>query len=381
MAMAKRMLVMLVAVVLLLAGLGFVKFRQIKTAMAVYASFQPPPEAVTTIVASEERWPRTLDAIGTVAAARGVTVSADLPGVVERIGFDSGRQVKEGNVLVQLDTQQEQAQLTSAEAQRELARANLERMRSLRHERVVSQAEYDQADAASKQAIASVGEIRATIGRKTIRAPFSGVLGLRQVNLGQYLAGGSPIVSLQSLSPIYVNFAVPQQEIAALHIGTAVRVGVDNADSDHADLETSGRVTALDSIIDQATRNVQVQATFANASGRLRPGMFVQAHALLGAGDPVIALPASAVSYAPYGDSVFVVETVSGPKGNSYRGVRQRFVKLGASRGDQIAVLSGVTPGDEVVSSGLFKLRNDAAIVVNNSVQPSNSPAPRVEDR
>jgi membrane fusion protein, multidrug efflux system len=374
--MAKRMFLVLAATAIVLAGLGFVKFRQIKTAIAVFASFQPPPEAVTTIAARQERWPRTISAIGTVAAVRGVTVSADLPGIVERIAFDSGQRVNNGDVLVQLDTQQEQAQLAAAEAQRDLARANLERMQNLKAERVVSQAEYDQADAASKQAGASVGEIRATIGRKTIRAPFSGILGLRQANLGQYLAGGAAIVSLQSVSPIYVNFAVPQQDVAALTVGTAVRAAIENME-----LEASGRVTALDSVADQATRNVQVQATFDNARGRLRPGMFVQAHVLLAAGDSVVALPASAVSYAPYGDSVFVVESVKDPKGQEYRGVRQRFVKLGGARGDQIAVLSGIKPGDEVVSSGVFKLRNNAAVFVNNTVQPSNDPAPRVEDR
>jgi membrane fusion protein (multidrug efflux system) len=374
--MLKRMIVMLTVTALVVAALGFVKFRQVKAAIAVYAAFQPPPEAVTTIVARQERWPATLSAIGNVTAARGVTVSADLSGVVDAIAFDSGRAVKEGDVLVQLDTRQERAQLTAAEAQRDLARANLERMRTLKEDRIVAQSEYDQAEAAFKQADASVGEIRATIGRKTIRAPFSGVLGLRQVNLGQYLAGGMPIVSLQSLRPIYVDFAVPQQQVALLKSGTEVRVAIDNVEAD-----TSGRVTAVDAVVDQGTRNVQVQATFANANGRLRPGMFVQARATLGTSEAVIALPGSAINYAPYGDSVFVVETLKSPKGDSYRGVRQRFVKLGGSRGDQIAIVSGLEPGEEIVTSGVFKLRNNAAVLVNNAIQPANSPAPRVEDR
>jgi membrane fusion protein, multidrug efflux system len=374
--MAKRMVLMLTVTAVFIAALGFVKFRQVKAAIAVYASFQPPPEAVTTIVTHQEKWPATLGAIGTVAAVRGVTVSADLPGIVGKIAFDSGNTVKEGDVLVQLDTRQEQAQLTAAEAQRDLARANLQRMRSLSEQRIVAQAEYDQAEAVSKQADASGVEIRATIGRKTIRAPFSGVLGLRQVNLGQYLAGGAPIVSLQSLNPIYVNFAVPQQQVATLKVGTEVRVTIDNAE-----FKTAGKVTAIDSVVDQATRNLQVQATFANANRKLRPGMFVQTNVMLGRGDALVALPASAINYAPYGDSVFVVETLKNPKGESYRGVVQRFVKLGETRGDQIAVLSGVKAGEEVVTSGLFKLRNGAAVVVNNQIQPSNSPAPRVEDR
>jgi membrane fusion protein (multidrug efflux system) len=373
--MAKRMILMLTVTAVFIAALGFVKFRQVKAAIAVYAAFQPPPEAVTTIVARKERWPATLAAIGTVAAVRGVTVSADLSGIVETIAFDSGRTVNEGDILVQLDTRQERAQLTAAEAQRDLARVNLDRMRSLKAERVVSQAEYDKADAEFKQAEASAGEIRATIGRKTIRAPFSGVLGIRQVNLGQYLAGGAVIVPLQALNPIYVNFAVPQQQVATVRAGTDVRVAAEN------DPEISGRVTAIDSVVDQGTRNVQVQATFANSGGRLRPGMFVQTKVALGAGDTVIALPASAVSYAPYGDTVFVVQNLKTPKGDTYRGVEQRFVKLGGARGDQIAVFSGVKAGEEIVTSGVFKLRNGAAVQVNNAIQPSNSPAPRVEDR
>jgi membrane fusion protein (multidrug efflux system) len=370
------MILMLAVAAAFIAALGFVKFRQVKAAMAVYASFQPPPEAVTTIVAREERWPATLAAIGTVAAVRGVTVSADLPGIVEAIAFSSGQAVKEGEVLVQLDTRQERAQLTAAEAQRDLSHSNLERMRSLTADRIVAQAEFDQAEAANKTAEANTGEIRATIGRKTIRAPFAGVLGLRQVNLGQYLTGGAPIVSLQSMSPIYVNFSVPQQQVARLKVGTPVGVVTEDARA-----RTSGRVTAIDSVVDQGTRNAQVQATFPNADGKLRPGMFVQATAALGTSAAVVTLPASAINYAPFGDSVFVVADLKSPAGATYRGVAQRFVKLGDARGDQIAVLSGVKAGDEVVTSGVFKLRNGAAVQVNNTVQPSNDSAPKVEDR
>ncbi len=374
--MAKRMILMLTVTIVFVAGLGFVKFWQIKTAIAAYAAYQPPPEAVTTIVAREERWPATLSAIGTVAAVRGVTVSADLAGIVDKIDFRSGQTVEQGDVLVQLDTRQEQAQLAAAEAQRNLARLNLDRLRSLKDERVVSQAEYDKAEADLKQADASEGEIRATIGRKTIRAPFSGVLGIRQVNLGQYLAGGNPIVPLQSLNPIYVNFSVPQEQVRRIRPGTEVHAQVENDGP-----PVTGRVTAIDSVVDPATRNVQVQATFVNAGARLHPGLFVQATAAVGKGETFISLPASAINYAPYGDSVFVVAEMKGPKGQTYKGVQQRFVRVGSTRGDQVAVLSGLQPGEEVVTSGLFKLRNGAAVMVNNNVQPSDSPAPRVEDR
>ncbi len=374
--MWKRMVLMLAVTAAVLTALGFVKVRQIKTAMAAYASFQPPPEAVTTIVARQERWPATISAIGTVEAVRGVTISADLPGVVERIAFDSGKTVSEGDVLVELDTRQERAQLTAAEAQRDLARLNLDRVRNLAREHIVAPAEYDRSEAEYKSGDASVGEIRATIARKTIRAPFSGVLGIRQINLGQYLAPGTPVVALQSLNPIYVNFAVPQQQVSVIKRGTSVRVTTDNDPAG-----TVGKVSAIDSVVDASTRNVQVQATFANRDARLRPGMFVQAMAALGRSDPVIELPASAINYAPYGDSVFVVETSNGPGGKPVHHVQQRFVKLGPSRGDQIAVVSGIKPGEEIVTSGVFKLRNNAAVQINNSVQPSNSPAPPVEDR
>ena len=374
--MAKRMVLLLGVALLVIAALGFVKFRQVKATMAVYAAYQPPPEAVTTIVAREERWPATVGAIGTVAAFRGVTVSADLAGVVDKILFDSGQAVRQGDVLVELDTRQERAQLTAAEADRDLARVNHDRIRSLVSERVISQAEFDRADAEYKRAEAHVGEIRASIGRKTIRAPFSGVLGIRQINLGEYLAAGAAIAPLQALTPVYVNFAVPQQQVAVLKRGTGVRVTLE-ADG----RESSGRVTAMDSVIDPTTRNVQVQATFANADGRLRPGMFVQTTADIGASAPVITVPASAISYAPFGDSVFVVQTLKNPKGEPYRGVQQRFVKLGSSRGDQVAVVSGVAAGEEVVTSGVFKLRNNAAVQINNSIQPSNNAVPSVEDR
>ncbi|HMF94762.1 MAG TPA: efflux RND transporter periplasmic adaptor subunit [Vicinamibacterales bacterium] len=374
--MAKRMIVMLMTTALIVGALGFVKFRQIQTAIGQAASFQPPPEAVTTIAAVEERWPETLSAIGSVAAVQGVTISADLPGTVDRIGFEAGQAVREGEILALLDTRQEQAQLAAAEAQRELARLNFERMQGLLNENVVSRAEFDRATADQRQSDARVGEIKATIERKTIRAPFSGILGIRRVNLGQYLSAGDALVALQSLNPIYVNFGVPQQSIAQMRTGRSVRVTADTL----AGVEFTGRITAIDSVVDESTRNVQVQATLANGNGKLRPGMFVQAEVQVGATSAIVSLPASAISYAPFGDSVFVVTDLKDQSGKSYRGVRQQFVKLGAARGDQISVRSGLKAGDEVVTSGVFKLRNGAAVVVNNKVRPANSKAPKPEN-
>jgi membrane fusion protein (multidrug efflux system) len=380
---------MLTVAALSIGAIGFVKFRQIQDAMAQNAAFQPPPEAVTTIIALQDKWPATLNAIGTVAAVQGVTVGADLPGIVSQIAFESGTSIREGELLVQLDTRQEQAQLAQQQAQlaavaaaRELARLNFERMDGLVNEGAITRAEYDRAVAEQKQAVAGqsqteahIEEILATIERKTIRAPFSGILGIREVNLGQYLKPGDAVVPLQSLDPIHVNFGVPQQDAGQVLVGRNVRIRAGDSSAVYV-----GRVTAINAIVDEATRNVQIQATFANPKGTLRPGMFVQAEVLIGASRAVVTLPASAISYAPYGDSVFVVTDLKNANEQTYRGVRQQFVTLGPSRGDQVSILSGVRPGEEIVTSGAFKLRNGAAVFVNNKVQPANKPAPRPEE-
>jgi membrane fusion protein (multidrug efflux system) len=284
--------------------------------------------------------------------------------------------VRAGQVLVRLDTSQERAQLSAAIARRDLARLNFERARGLREKALISQAEFDRVEAELKQEEAGAGTIRATIERKTIRAPFSGVLGIRQVNLGQYLAGGDPVVPLQSMDPVYVNFSLPQQDVGALRVGSQVNVSADSVAGNSA----TGRITAINAVVDEATRNVQVQATFENPHGRLRPGMFVDVQVVLGSRQAVIAIPTSSINYAPYGNSVFVVSSLKNPKGGTYRGVRQQFVKLGSGRGDQVAVIGGLKPGEEVATSGVFKLRNGAAVFVDNAKQPSNSPTPHPED-
>lgn len=373
--MAKRVFLTLAVAAVVIVALGYFKMRQFQ-AFAQSHAFQPPPEAITTIVAKQETWPETLNVVGTMTAVHGVTVSADLPGTVDRIMFDSGKPVQQGAVLVELDTRQERAQLAASEAQRDLAKINYARYEQLQREGVISKQDYDKAMADQKQTEANVGEIRATIDRKTIRAPFSGVLGIRQVNLGQYLAAGTAIVPLQSLDPIYVDFSVPQQDIGQVKVGDNVRLTTENL----AGLAFTGRVNALDSVVDQATRNIQVQATLANPGGKLHPGMFVQVQVGVGAKRSVLPLPASAISYAPFGDSVFIVADLKGPDGKTYRGVRQQFVKVEGARGDQVGVVSGVNPGEEVVTSGVFKLRNGAAVAINNKIQPENNPAPKPED-
>ncbi|HEX6790348.1 MAG TPA: efflux RND transporter periplasmic adaptor subunit [Candidatus Krumholzibacteria bacterium] len=373
--MKKRIVMVVAALLVLVAALAFVKYRQIQAAIKGGA-WSPPPEAVTTVKAEESNWEGRLHAIGTVTAVQGVTLSADLPGVVASIEFESGRAVKKGDVLLRLDTTQERAQLESAIARRDLAKLNFDRVTSLREKNANSQADLDRAGAEAKQAEAAVAELQAVIDRKTIRAPFSGVLGIRKVNLGQYLAGGDPVVSLQATAPIYVDFSVPQQNAGGIQRGIEVQVVREGT----SDVLESGKVNAINSIIDPATRNVDAQALFSNKSGALRPGMFVEVSVMLGESAKVVTLPVSSVAYAPYGNSVFIVEQVKGPDGKEYLGVRQQFVKLGESRGDQVAVLSGVNAGQEVVTSGVFKLRGGAAVQVNNDIKPSNTTEPKPED-
>jgi len=374
--MAKRMILMLVVMAALLGGLGFAKFKQVEAAIAQGTSYQPPPTAVTTVVAQKETWPSTQSLIGTAAAIQGVTVSADLPGTIDKIYFESGQWVHEGDILVELDTRQERAQLASLEAQRDLAKINYGRAQELDKAGVISHSEYDNASAQQKATEAQVGDIRAAIARKTIHAPFSGMLGIRQVSLGQYLAAGQSIVSLQSLSPIYVNFGVPQQDTPKVIPGHAVRV----TDSDLPGMGFTGRITALDSVINEQTRNIQVQATVTNKDNKLRPGMFVQVELPMGQARQVVPIPASAINYAPYGDSVYIVSDMKDEKGHMYRGVRQQVVKIEGTRGDQVAITSGINPGDEVVSSGVFRLRNGAPVQVNNTVKPTNNASPKPED-
>ncbi len=374
--MRRPMLWMLAGVLLVVAALGFVKFTQIQAAIAGGKLYHPPPETVTSVVAGIHEWPTSLDAVGSVAPVKGVTLSADLPGVIDKVEFTSGAHVEQGKVLVTLDTRQERAQLAAAEAQQALAKNNLDRATKLFATKAISQSDFDQASAVSKQADAQVQQSTAAIGRKTIRAPFSGLTGIRLVNPGQYVQSGDPIVPLQAPDPMYVNFSVPQQAAAAIGPGAIVVASADSG----AKGRFTGRVTTVNPVVADATRNVDVQATFHNPHGLMRAGMYVTVQVLVGRSVPTISVPASAINYAPYGNSVFIIEQVKGPDGKSYQGVRQQFVKLGRAQGDQVAVIDGLHAGQEVVSSGVFKLRTGAAVVVDNKVQPSNSLTPKPAD-
>jgi membrane fusion protein (multidrug efflux system) len=363
---------MLLCVALTLAGIGYAKFRQIQAAIAMGKSFAPPPSAVTTLVLAPQKWEPVVRVIGTLRAVQGVTVSTDLAGVISEIGFESGAAVKKGALLVQLNSDSEHAQLAAARVRRDLAVLEVNRKRELRAKNALSAAETDAAEAEVRQSEAACAQAEALLARKRITAPFDGLLGLRQVNLGQFLNPGSPIVSLQSMDPIRVQFNLPQQEIGTAALGKKVRVAAQEV----AGGPREGKVSALDSQVDEASRAIAVEATLPNTDHALRPGMFVNVELPLAEEPEVLVVPASAINYAPYGNSVYVVQTGTDAEGKPAKTVDQRFVKLGQNRGDQIRVLEGLKPGDEVVTSGVFKLRQGGAVLVNNAVQPGNDPAP-----
>jgi len=359
-------------------GLGFVKFTQIQGFMQLAKSgaFEPPPTAVTTEVAKQSAWQPTLEAVGSIAAVNGVTVSTDLAGIVREIAFESGNKVHAGDLIVRLDTTQEEAQLHQAEAQRDWATVTLKRDKDLVEKHAISQSDYDNAEASYRQSQASVDQFKALIARKTLRAAFDGVAGIRQVNLGQYLKEGDPVVTLQSFNPIYANFMLPQQDLSKLVVGQPVTLRVDA----YGDRSFNGVVTAINSLVDQATRNVQVQATLANPDALLRPGMFAKVSVLMSDMKDVIAIPATAIHYAPYGDSIFVVSEMKDQTGKNFKAVKEQFVKVGQSRGDMISIVSGLKPGEEVVTSGVFRLKSGAHIVVNNEIKPESELAPTPSD-
>jgi RND family efflux transporter, MFP subunit len=358
------------AIVAVLAG---VKFLQIQSLIAKYQNMPPRVETVTSLVAAEEEWVPTLKAVGSTAAVQGVTVSTDQPGIVTRINFESGQHVKQGDLLVQLDITQEEAQLKSALAQQKLAALNLQRQQNLLQNRVSSQADFDAAQAQYDQTTAAVLEAQSKINKKTIRAPFDGVLGIRMVNLGQYLESGAKVAPLQSLDPIYVNFWLPQQNLPQITAGRPVKIRADGLDR-----VFEGRINAVDSVVDEATRNIRVQATIPNPDGLLRAGMFVNVEVPLPARSRHVVIPATAVQYAPYGDTVFIIEPAEDTQ--APRTVRQQVVKVGETVGDKVTILEGLQPGEEVVTSGGFKLRQGALVNVNNSILPPNEGDPKPED-
>jgi membrane fusion protein (multidrug efflux system) len=372
--------VIAVTVVLgVLLGLGSVKYKQISGlihAGELAAKNGPPPEIIGTAVAKEDAWEGTLSAVGSVAAVRGVAVSNESPGVVTAIRFESGQLVRAGQILVELDTSVERAQLASAQSRKDLAAIGATRSRQLIHSEAVSKAQLDADEAQLKTSSADYGALQAQIDRKTVRAPFAGRLGIRSVNLGQYLNPGTAVTVLESLGSVYADFSLPQQYLPDIKVGTPVRVNLAGASGP----DLTGTIGAVDPTLDSTTRTIKLRASIPNKQDRLRPGMYVNVTVVRGAPSKVIVAPATAVVHAAYGDSVFVVESKPGPDGKPARFARQQFVRLGASRGDFVAIVDGVKAGQELVTAGAFKLRNGSGVVVNNAIKPTPSVQPHVEN-
>src|SRR5207249_5827488 len=336
-----------------------------------------PPTTVSSAVVKEEDWAPTLSAIGSVSAVQGAVVSAELGGVVAEINFQSGGVAKKGDVLMRLDSSAEEAQLHTAEAELELAKANLDRERDLAARKVVSKQELDTAQSTFGQKQGAVDNMRAFITKKQIRAPFDGMLGIRQVNVGQMINSGQQVVQLTALDRVYVDFALPQQNLPQLAAGYEARVHADSLPG----REFKGKVTAINSMVDNVTRNISLQATFDNPDHELHPGMFVKVEVILPNKSKTLVIPGSAVSYAPYGNSVFVIDNKKDPKtGKESQSLRQAFVRIGEARGDFVAVTEGLKAGDVVVSTGVFKLRNGMPVVINNDLAPKPQLNPKPGD-
>jgi membrane fusion protein, multidrug efflux system len=369
--MKRKIIVGLIIVVVVGGVLGLVKTLQIRALIAAGAAFVPPPETVATAVVDEEKWQDSLAAVGSVAAAQGVVVAPEVAGTVTEIAFESGAAVNKGDLLVRLDTSSEEAQLRAAEAQAELARLNAERNRKLRQDNTVSQSELDATEAMLKQAQANADAIRAVIEKKTLRAPFAGRLGIRLVNLGEQITAGKGIVSLQSLSPVFVDFSLPEQEFSQLQTGLVVHVTSDA----YPDQTFTGEIAAINPDLDATLRTVRVRAKFENADELLRAGMFVRVKVELPGDQSVLAIPATAILSAPYGDSVFVV-TPQVANGATNLVVEQKFIRTGRTKGDFVSVESGLKPGDRVVTAGIFKLRKGMRVTENNALTPAPSQTP-----
>lgn len=361
------------SLVLALGVLAGTKASQIGTMMEAGAAGGPPPVAVASAPVERVPWEGVQATIATLVAERAVTLGSELPGLVREIAFESGSSVRRGSLLVRLDTSIEEAQLASARAEGELAELSLQRATVLRDADAIPVAELDAARARSRQAAATVATLEATLAKKAIRAPFDGRISIRQVELGQVLAPGQAVASLQSVSPILAEFWLPQQALSDLEAGQAVRVTVDTFPGE----SWAGRVTTVNPEVDVETRNVRVQATLANPGGRLRPGMFARVVVVEQGERTALVVPATAPVFAPFGDSVFLLEAQEPGKPAS---VKQRFVRLGERRGDFVEVLSGLSEGDRVVSAGAFKLRNGMTVALADALSPDARLAPTPAD-
>jgi membrane fusion protein (multidrug efflux system) len=371
-----RMIVMLLLVGLVFGGIyGFQQFRNHMIAKAI-RGHGIPPQTISTIVAEKSSWQPTTQAVGTLRASKATQLSAEVGGLITAIPFESGKQVKKGQTLLEINADPLKAQLAQFKANAELARQNLTRDRAQLKIQAVSQAVVDSDAATLKSAEAQIATQQALIDQKIIRAPFSGVLGIRQVDLGQYLAPGANIVSLQQLDPMYIDFTIPQTQIDLIHLDEAVAVKTDARPGKTFE----GKITAIEPQINTATRNLTVRAAIDNPKSELLPGMFATLTIKQGPPQEFLTLPSTAIAFNPYGSTVFVVDHGKSKEGKETLTVSQHFVTTGATRGDQIAILTGIKAGDTVVTSGQIKLRNGAPVLINNSVTPTNNPHPEVTD-
>ena len=357
-----------------IVALGGTKKLQFAAMGAAGAAFDPPPETVTAQAATEETWENVLTANGSVAPVQGVMVGAEVPGKVVSINFESGADVAVGALLVQLDVSMESAQLRAAESVADLAKINLGRARELREKGTNASSDLDAAEAQAKQAAAAADNLRAVIAKKSIRAPFTGRLGIRLVQLGQILRDGESVVTLQTVDPIYTHFARPQQFLASLKVGENVRLTTDASPGE----TFPGKITAIAPEIDAVTRNVRIQATFANPAAKLRSGMFGSVAVLLPPTGSSLVIPSTAILHAPYGDSVFVItEGKNAKTGAPEKTIRQQFIRVGTARGDFATVVAGLKPGEWVVTTGIFKLRPGMSVIVDNALAPKAELAPK----
>lgn len=363
-------------IVAAIAAAAIPKILQIRKLMASAGQKGAPAATVSTAEVVADKWERTVESIGSLRAVQGADLSTESPGVVSKIFFENGRQVKEGDLLLELDYETEAANLRSAEAEADLARTVYERTRKLRLNNTVPQSDLDAAESQFRKMTALVEQLKATINKKQLFAPFSGTLGIREVNLGQFVEHGRKIVSLQSLDPIFVDFLLPQQWIAGIKPNERVRVFTDV----YPNRAFEGKLTAMNPEIDPVTRNILLQGTLDNADGTLRPGMFVRVLLTFGEAEEVIRIPVTAVLNEPYGDSVFVVIEKTDADGGKSLAVEQRFVRTGRKHGDFVAVSEGLKPGEKVVSAGVFKLRNGATVNVNNTLAPQPQAEPHPSD-
>jgi membrane fusion protein, multidrug efflux system len=367
-----------IAIALLVAMCAFVfGIKALQIGKMMSSPKMMPTVTVTSAPVKEEDWPPKLSAVGSVSAAQGAVVSAELAGIVSEISFENGAEAKKGDVLMKLDTSQEEALLRSAAAEAQLARTDLERSRDLAMKKVVSSAELDSAQSKFTRLNAVVDQMRSSIAKKTLIAPFDGQLGIRQVNVGQMINAGQQVVALTALDSVYVDFALPEQHLSKLTKDLEVQVRVDALPG----REFKGKLTAINSMLDPVTRNVPLQATLQNPDHALHPGMFAKVDVMLPETKKTIVIPGAAVSYAPYGDSVFVIEKQKDPKtGKESLVLRQQFVRIGEVRGDFVSVTKGLKAGEEVVGTGVFKLRNGMVVTINNDLAPKPELNPNPAD-